>query len=234
MTKVAPVAAETKSRARSLSAQEQQAARAEKAKQVSKQKARRRRGVRLSFFVLVVLLLAAVWSLIALPGTHTTVAKAYDPAAGLSIETFGCDIDFVAGDAAWLEYRAIWAASDFQFENSADDASITEEVTASNRMGCAAEWKKACRRVCLLTVTVPASAAGAFYVKQAAAAEGEEAPWPLLTVRAGASVASIKVGDWWAYQPTISAHVDHATVGSFTWRAKDGDFTSVNSTSSTR
>ena len=50
----------------------------------------------------LVLLLAAVWSLIALPGTHTTVAKAYDPAAGLSIETFGCDIDFVAGDAARL------------------------------------------------------------------------------------------------------------------------------------
>ena len=124
MTKIAPaVAVESK---RSMSAQEQQAARAEKAKQVSKQKARRRRGVRLSFFVLVVLLLAAVWSLIALPGTHRTVAKAYDPAAGLSIETFGCDIDFVAGDAAWLEYRAIWAASDFQFENSADDASITE------------------------------------------------------------------------------------------------------------
>ena len=230
MTKVAPVTVETKSRARSLSAQEQQAARAEKAKQVSKQKARRRHGVRLSFFVLVVLLLAAVWSLIALPGTHTTVVKAYDPAAGLSIETFGCDIDFVAGDAAWLEYRAIWAASDFQFENSADDASITEVVTASNRMGCAAEWKKACRRVCLLTVTVPASAAGAFNVKQAEGAEGEEAPWPLLTVRAGASVASIKVGDWWAYQPTISAYVDHATVGSFTWRAKDGDFTAVNST----
>ena len=227
MTKIAPVAVESK---RSPSAQEQQAARAEKATQVSKQKARRRRGVRLSFFVLVVLLLAAVWSLIALPGTHTTVAKAYDPAAGLSIETFGCDIDFVAGDAARLEYRAIWAASDFQFENSADDASITEVVTASNRMGCAAEWKKACRRVCLLTVTVPASAAGAFNVKQAEGAEGEEAPWPLLTVRAGASVASIKVGDWWAYQPTISAHVDHATVGSFTWRAKDGDFTSVNST----
>ena len=31
-------------------------------------------------------------------------------------------------------------------------------------------------------------------------------------------VASIKVGDWWAYQPTISAHVDHATVGSFVAR----------------
>ena len=45
MTKIALVAVESK---RSMSAQEQQAARAEKAKQVSKQKARRRRGVRLS------------------------------------------------------------------------------------------------------------------------------------------------------------------------------------------
>ena len=179
---------------RSLSAQEQQGCARREGEAGQPAVKRRPRGVRLSFFVLVVLLLAAVWSLIALPGTHTTVAKAYDPAAGLSIETFGCDIDFVAGDAAWLEYRAIWAASDFQFENSADDASITEVVTASNRMGLRRRVEEG------VPPRLPPHRHGparppALNVKQAEwSGEGEEALWPAARVRAGASVASIKPG----------------------------------------
>ena len=50
-------------------------------------------------------------------------------------------------------------------------------------------------------------------VEQSDLDSGGVTNWPLLTVRPGARLASLQVGQWFGYQQTLAVTVDNATVG---------------------
>ena len=155
--------------------------------------------------------------------------KRYDPANGLKLTLGACDLDFLPGSTADVEYASLRSARSFRFVVRSTDANIAEALTASNTIGCESEVLQSCRRVCLVKVTVPPGATGAFTVDQASVQKGGAVALPVITVQPGAVVPGLRVGAWWKHVPTLSARVDNATINHVSWYAGDGDFVAISS-----
>ena len=53
--------------------------------------------------------------------------------------------------------------------------------------------------------------------------------WPLVTVKPGAKLASLQVGEWFGYQQTLAVTVDNATVGNLGTYLVRGDVRGMHS-----
>jgi len=192
-----------------------------------KKVARLRRCVRLFFFTLFTCVLYAIWSLAVLGSVKLSVTKRYDPAEGFQIELDGCDLDFVSGDEAVVEYSAITAARGVRWQNKATDSNIVQAATFTNTLGCTTMPLEECRRICLVTVVVPPAAAGLSWdIRQNALDKSH----PVVTVTPGTTVGTLMVGQWYASLVSLSLYVKQATVASVACHLKHGYVKAVNST----
>ena len=224
-TQVQPILAITAKPVLSITARKAAAS-----KKLSALQRKRRRSYRLFCFVMFAGVLALIWFLAVLPFMRIEATKTFGDSGSFSLEMDGCDLDFVIGTEHKVTYSAAWAAFQMKWTNSATDANTPIGAVFGNNIGCEEQPLSSCRYLCLVTVTVPAGSEVEFEVEQSDLAAGGVTTWPLVTVRPGAKLASLQVGEWFAYQQTIAVTVDNATVGALGTYLVRGDVRAHNAT----
>ena len=200
------------------------------AKKLSALMRKRRRSYRLCCFVMFAGFLALIWLLAVLPFMRLEATKTFADTGSFSIELDGCDLDFVPGTKHKVTYAAAYAAFQMEWTNSETDADTPIGAAFANNLGCEEQPLSSCRYLCLVTVTVPPDSEVEFEVEQSDLDAGGVTNWPLVTVRPGARLASLQVGEWFGYQQTLAVTVDNATVGDLGTYLVRGDVRAHNAT----
>ena len=143
----------------------------EKAELLEEKQTLMRRTYRTAVWLAVLLILSALCMLF-LPDYSTTVTKRYDAKVGVELAVRGCDVDFVPGAEPTIAYTSLNKVSYTLWEDaSGDESGSIVYAELSNTRGCGALRPGVlCRRVCLITVSVPpeASSSATFEVTQQA------------------------------------------------------------------